>query len=122
LRNKQTKKLTKHDAFEHETSFQKGWYYQLPDVNGGTSVIYAEVSGDHGQRIIKDHARIYYIISGEGEFTVNGEVTTGKPGDVIVIPPFATYSYFTTKQLLKLVLFMDLIDLEKLPPSIKSQG
>lgn len=112
-------KLTKNDAVRSDTEALHGWYYQLPDVEGGCSVIYAEVTGDHGQRIIGNHSRIYFIIEGEGEFTVNGEKTIGIKGDVIVIPPNATYSYHATKPVLKLVLFMDLIDLTKLPQKKK---
>ena len=109
------KKLSKNDAVRHDTEALKGWYYQLPDVDSGRSVIYAEVSGDHGQRIIGDRPRIYYIIDGEGEFSINGEKTTAVQGDVIVIPPYATYSYHATKPILKLLLIMDLLDLSKLP-------
>ena len=113
------KKISAQEAFQHETEALKGWYYQLPEVDGGRSVIYAEVTGDHGQRVIGNHPRIYFIFEGEGEFTVNGEKTIGKKGDVIVIPPLATYSYFATKPVLKLLLVMDLIDLAKLPPRKK---
>lgn len=109
-------KLTEKDAYVNNTEAQDAWYYQLPDVNDGTSIIYSEVTGDHGQRVIGPHPRIYYIIDGEGEFTVNGESTIAKPKDVIVIPPFATYTYHATKPVLKVLLVMDLIDLSKLPP------
>lgn len=113
-------KISQKDSFQHETNVLKGYYYQLPEVNGGQSVVYAEVTGDHGQRIIKDKkARIYYIIAGEGEFIVNGEKTLARKGDVIVIPPNGTYSYHATKPVLKLLLVMDLIDLTKLPPTKK---
>jgi gentisate 1,2-dioxygenase len=114
-------KLSEKDAYRNDTAAQDGWYYQLPDVNTGTSVIYSEVTGDHGQRVIGPHPRIYYIFEGEGEFTINGEVTSAKPKDVIVIPPFATYSYHATKPVLKLLLVMDLIDLTKLPPKKVTQ-
>jgi mannose-6-phosphate isomerase-like protein (cupin superfamily) len=114
------RKLTINDAVRHDTAALKGWYYQLPEIEGGRSVIYAEVAGDHGERTIGDKPRIYFIIEGEGEFTVNGEKTAAVKGDLIVIPPLATYSYHAVKPILKLVLFMDLIDLGKLPPSIIS--
>lgn len=114
-------KLSEKDAYRNNTSAQDGWYYQLPEVNEGTSVIYSEVTGDHGQRVIGPHPRIYYIFEGEGEFTINGEVASAKPKDVIVIPPFATYSYHATKPVLKLLLVMDLIDLTKLPPKKTTQ-
>lgn len=112
-------KLSEQDAYRNDTTAQNAWYYQLPDVDGGRSVIYSEVTGDHGQRVIKEHPRIYFIFEGEGEFTVNGEIIIGKARDVIVIPPFATYSYHATKPVLKLLLVMDLIDLTKLPPKKK---
>jgi quercetin dioxygenase-like cupin family protein len=112
-------KISKEKAHRHDTDAYEGWFYQFPDVDGGRSVIYAEVTGDHGQRIIGDKPRIYYIFEGEGEFTVNGDKTIARPGDVIIIPPRATYSYFATKPILKLLLVMDLIDLNKLPPQKK---
>jgi quercetin dioxygenase-like cupin family protein len=114
-------KLTEKDAYINNTVAQDAWYYQLPDINGGTSVIYSEVTGDHGQRVVGDHPRIYYIFEGEGEFIVNGESTIAKPKDVVVIPPQATYSYHATKPVLKVMLIMDLIDLTKLPPKKSSQ-
>lgn len=109
-------KLSEKNVYRHDTEAQKAWYYQLPDIEGGRSVIYSEVTGDHGQRVIGDKSRIYYIFEGKGEYIVNGEKTTVKAGDVIVIPPFATYSYRAIKSVLKLLLSMDLIDLTKLPP------
>ena len=110
------KKLSEKDAYVNNTPAQNAWYYQFPDVLNGISVIYSEVTGDHGQRVVGDHPRIYFIFEGEGEFTVNGEVTIVKSKDVIIIPPFATYSYHATNPVLKLLLVMDLIDLSKLPP------
>jgi quercetin dioxygenase-like cupin family protein len=112
-------KLSEKDAYRNDTVAQNAWYYQLPDVDGGRSVIYSEVTGDHGQRIIGPHPRIYYIFEGEGEFTINGEKMMAQKGDVIIIPPNSTYSYFATKPVLKLLLVMDLIDLAKLPPKKK---
>jgi len=112
-------KLSQNEAIRHETDALVGWYYQLPEIDGGRSVIYAEVTGDHGQRIVGDHPRIYFIIDGEGEFNVNGEVMAAIPGDVITIPTHATYGYHATKPVLKVLLTMDLLDLSKLPPSKK---
>lgn len=112
-------KLTKKNAFRHDTEALKGWYYQLPDFEGGRSVIYAEVTGDHGQRKVGERGRIYYIIDGEGVFSVNGEETEVQQGDVMIIPPYAQYGYRATKSILRLVLFMDMIDLTKLPSQKK---
>lgn len=108
-------KISQNEAVRHDTEALCGWYYQIPNFDGGRSVIYAEVTGDHGQRVIGDKSRFYFIIDGEGEFIINSEKTTVKKGDTIVIPPNSTYEYHATKPVLKLLLFMDLIDLSKLP-------
>jgi len=110
------RKISEREAFRYDTEAQKGWYYQLPDVEGGRSVIYSEVTGDHGQRIIGDHPRIYFIFEGEAQFVVNGETEIAKKGDVVVIPPHATYSYKAAKPPVKILLIMELLDLSKLPP------
>lgn len=110
------KKISAGDAFRYDTEAQKGWYYQLPEVEGGRSVIYSEVTGDHGQRVIGNRPRIYYIFEGEAEYVVNGEKIVARPGDVIVVPPNSTYSYKATKPTVKLLLVMELLDLNKLPP------
>lgn len=109
------KKISQKEAYKNETDAVKGCYYELPDVDGGRSIIYAEVTGDHGQRTVGTKPRIYYIIAGEGEFIINDEFTMGTLGDVIVIPPHATYSYRATESVLKVLMVMDLIDLTKLP-------
>jgi mannose-6-phosphate isomerase-like protein (cupin superfamily) len=110
------RKIKQIDAFKHDTEALKGWYYQLPELDGGRTVVYAEVTGDHGQRVIGKNPRIYFAIDGEGEFVINNEITIVTRGDVVVVPPFATYSYRATKLVFKLLLFMDLLDLGKLPP------
>ena len=109
-------KHSKKDAYRYDTEAQKGWYYQLPEVDGGRSVIYSEVTGDHGQRIIGNRPRIYYIFQGEVSFVINGKKEKAKPGDVIIIPPNATYSYKAAGSSVELLLIMDLLDLTKLPP------
>jgi len=110
-------KIQKSESFEHSTSALTGWYYQLPNVEHGKTIVYAEVHGDHGQRTIGDVTRIYFIIEGHGEFIVNSDSTKVTSGDVVVIPPRATYSYHATRGILKLVLFMELLDINKLPKS-----
>ncbi len=108
-------KISQNEAIRHDTEALNGWYYQIPDFDGGRSIIYAEVTGDHGKREIGDKPRFYFIIDGEGEFIINGEKTIVIKGDTVVIPPNSTYEYRATKPVLKLVLFMDMIDLSKLP-------
>jgi quercetin dioxygenase-like cupin family protein len=108
-------KLSIKDVVYHERKNVKGWYYQLPNVNSGTSVIYAEVTGEHGERHIGDHPRIYYIIDGVGEYEINGEKIKVEKGDVVVIPPNAIYNFWAKSSVLKILLTMDLLDLSLLP-------
>ncbi len=105
------------EAVEHGREGLNGWYYQLPDIEGGRSVIYAEVTGEHGQRTIGEHPRMYYIIDGSGQYTVNGEAFEVQKGDLVVIPAFGTYNFHATSPMLKVLLNMELLDLSQLPKS-----
>ncbi len=103
------KKISKKDTIYHGREGVNGWYYQLPDSNHGTTVAYAEFTGEHGERTIEDRERIYYILDGEGEFVINGEKFDVEPGDLIPIPPHATYNLWPTNGLLKILLYMELL-------------
>lgn len=109
-------KLSRKDAKPYGRIGVRAFNYPLPDVNGGSSVIYAELTGEHGERTIGARARLYYILDGHGEFVVNGEKTSVVSGDVIVIPPNGVYNYWPTKNtILKCLLYMELLDITKLP-------
>jgi quercetin dioxygenase-like cupin family protein len=108
-------KLSIKDSVYHERTGVKGWYYQLPEINNGTSVIYGEITGEHGERHVGNHPRIYYIIDGVGEYEINGEKINVEKGDVVVIPPKVTYNYWAKSAVLKILLTMDLLDLSLLP-------
>ncbi len=103
------------DAVTHSRDGVFGRYYQLPGVAGGTTVAYAEFTGEHGQRTIGDHARIYYILEGNCEVMINGEKVECKQGDLVCIPPMATYNLWPKGGILKVLLHMDLLDLSLLP-------
>lgn len=109
------KKLTRQESQPYGRKGVSAFNYALPDINGGSSVIYAELTGVHGERTIADRARIYYVIEGAGEFVVNGNKIVVGAGDVIPIPPHATYNYWPIKGILKCLLFMELLDVSKLP-------
>lgn len=66
-------KISKNQAIHHGREGVDGYYYQLPNIQGGTTVVYAEFTGEHGERKIGDKERIYYILDGEAEFEINGE-------------------------------------------------
>ena len=109
-------KVTLQQAVEHSRPGVDGWYYQFPEINNGTTVAYAEFTAEHGQRTIGDRSRIYYILEGEGEFLLNGETFPITKGDTIAVPPAATYNLWPTNDsTIKVILFMELLDVSKLP-------
>ena len=108
-------KLSRKDAIKYGRVGVVGYNYQLPKVESGTSVVYAELTGEHGERITTSRARIYYILSGEGVFVVDGIETTVLPEDVIAVPPNTKYNYWPTKSPLKCLLVMEWFNPNNLP-------
>ncbi len=108
-------KISKRDAIKHSRTGVDGTYYQLPTINGGTTVAYAQFTGEHGERTIGERARIYYILEGEAEFLINGEKFMAEKDDVVPIPPRATYNLWPKSQAVKVILFMELLDVSTLP-------
>jgi mannose-6-phosphate isomerase-like protein (cupin superfamily) len=102
-------KVSKQDAIHHGREGVDGYYYQLPDVESGTTVAYAEFTGEHGQRTIGDRARIYYILDGNAEFEINGEKLSANATDLIKIPAGSTYNLWPKGGILKVLLVMELI-------------
>lgn len=100
-------KISKNDAVHHGREGVDGYYYQLPNVNNGTTVAYAEFTGEHGQRTIGDKERIYFILEGEADFEVNGEKFPAAKDDLVVIPPHGTYNLWPKNGLLKILLYME---------------
>lgn len=108
-------KVTKKDAIFHQRNGVSAYYYQLPDINSGTTVAYAEFRGEHGKRTIGERARIYYILDGEAEFVINGEKVIAQSGDTIAIPSFGTYNLWPKSPVVKVLLIMELLDTAALP-------
>lgn len=108
-------KLERKDAIKYGRTGVVGYNYQLAEIENGTSVVYAELIGEHGERITTGRARIYYVLRGEGVFIVDGEKITVLPEDVIVIPPNTKYNYWPTKPPLKCLLVMEWFDPNNLP-------
>ncbi len=62
---------------------------------------YLDVSKGHDTyQISKSVTRVYYVISGNGYFTINGARCEVVPGVVIEVPPRVEYSYSGTMELL----------------------
>jgi mannose-6-phosphate isomerase-like protein (cupin superfamily) len=106
-------KISRKDAVERGREGVKGYYYQLPEVQSGTTVAYAKFTGEHGERTIGDRARIYYILDGEGEVVINGVKDTITKDDLIVIPAKTTYNLWPTSGTLKVLLYLELLDFGK---------
>ena len=109
-------KLSRKDAQPYGRAGVSAFNYPFPGINGGSSVIYAELTGEHGERTIGERARLYYILDGQGEFVINGEKIFVEPGDAVVIPPQGVYNYWSVNNtVLKCLLYMELLDIQKLP-------
>ncbi len=107
-------KVSKKDAVFHERPGVSAHYYQLPEINEGTTVAYAEFTGEHGERTIGDRARIYYVLDGEAEFMVNHEKFQAVAGDTVAIPAHGTYNLWPTTPKVTVLLIMELLDVSKL--------
>ena len=108
-------KVTRQNATHHPREGVDAYYYQLPNIDGGTTVAYAEFTGEHGVRTAGERARIYYVLEGKGEIEIDGEKLEMNPEDVIAIPPHATYNLWPTDGILKVILYLELLDVSKLP-------
>lgn len=108
-------KLTRKDAIKYGRVGVVGYNYQLSDVESGTSVVYAELTGEHGERVTTNRTRIYYILDGEGIFIIDGKKITVFPEDLITVPPNTKYNYWPTKSPLKCLLYMEWFDPRNLP-------
>ncbi len=108
-------KISKTDAINHSRQGVNGYYYQLPEIENGTTVAYAEFTGEHGERTIGDRARIYYILEGKAKFLVNGEEFEASAQDLVPIKPHSTYNLWPKSAVLKVLLYMEYLDFDKLP-------
>lgn len=91
-------------AIRKDRANMRAWYYQLED----RTIAYAELTGEHGQRVVGDRGRVYFIISGEGEFVVNDATLSVHQASVVPVPAHATYNFHSTGAAeLTFVVFLD---------------
>jgi mannose-6-phosphate isomerase-like protein (cupin superfamily) len=106
-------KIAQKDAQGYGKAGLKAFNYPLPRINGGTSIVYAELTKEHGESTAEEKARIYYILDGEGEFVINGEEIKAGKGDVVVVPPQGIYNYWpVNNSTLKFLLSMEYFTLK----------
>lgn len=104
-------KIPKENAIVHGRKGLKARYYQLPEVLEGTTLATATFTGAHGESTIGDHPRIYFIVAGKGKFIINGETVPASSGDVVIIPPKATYNLFPIGKKIEIFLISELLSL-----------
>lgn len=81
-----------------------GYPYSSKDDFAGASAAYFEVTGKRDDVISQRSDRVYYIIGGQGIFTVDGREFPVKEADVIIVPKNTLYGYQATDGVLKLFL------------------
>ncbi|MDP1722506.1 MAG: AraC family ligand binding domain-containing protein [Candidatus Gottesmanbacteria bacterium] len=104
-------KIPKSNAIVHGRKGLKASYYQLPDVLNGMTLATATFTSEHGQSTIGDRPRIYYVVKGKGKFIINGETVLAASGDVIIIPPKATYNLWPIGKKIEIFLISELLSL-----------
>ena len=87
---------------EHPVFIQKGLKgFPFPLKNKEADLIFADVEkGLEWFIISKKITHIYYVIDGQGFFTIEGQRYDVKPGMVVEIPPGIEYSYSGTMKVL----------------------
>ena len=61
-------------------------------INSDFSGALIEINGDHGKLKCLNEDRIYFIIEGNGEFDLDGEVSEVGVGDLIFVPKETPYN------------------------------
>ncbi len=106
-------KISKEDSKRHDWREDKevrSWNYKLPGIGPYQSIVRAEIDGEHGEVNTENVERVYYILSGNGEFDIQDEGKTQvEKGDVITVPPHRKYNYRNIgDKPLEILLFMEL--------------
>jgi mannose-6-phosphate isomerase-like protein (cupin superfamily) len=103
--------ITQPQAIREDWDQTKSWNYKLKHLSPYQSIVYAEITNDHGEVHTNDIERIYYIIDGAGEFVIGDEATKVEKGDVFTVPARTIYNYHSLpNQTLKVLLIMELWD------------
>jgi mannose-6-phosphate isomerase-like protein (cupin superfamily) len=81
------------------------WVYSTRDQFVPASAAYFEVTGGHGLAMNTVCDRVYYVISGTGEFILAGEALRVAQSDVVIVPKGTEYDFWADSgQTLKLFL------------------
>jgi len=97
-------KFTLKKAFKFGWEGLKGWAYNSRGDFPNASAAYFEVTGSHGKVKTTKSDRIYLVLDGQGEFTIDGKIIPVEKTDVVIVPKNTPYDYKATKGTLKLFL------------------
>lgn len=90
-------KIDKTQHFDKE-GFSGDFYVSKEDARG-FNALRVSVHGHHPRKRMIDTTRVYFVIDGEGTFTINDEVHNVKKNDLYVIEPGNEYEYQGTMNL-----------------------
>jgi len=79
--------------------------YLFPTKNKNLEIYLVESESGHGGKIISETiSHIYYILEGEGEFEIDGEIYHATKGQVVEIPKGHVFDY---KGKMKMILLLE---------------
>ena len=81
------------DATKVERDGFTAWVYNLKKDSPAVSTVYVDCHAAHERVSVKASHRLYFVIEGEGKFTVGDEEHVVESKDVIIIEPKTPYSY-----------------------------
>ena len=97
-------KFSLKDAHEFKWEGLKGWAYNSKEDFANASGAYFELTGSHGKVRTDKSDRVYFVVGGEGEFTIGGKVFSVGEKDVVIVPKNTPYDYRARGGVLKLFL------------------
>lgn len=95
LRQEQlARKVSLKDTEHFDRPGFSGDVYVPKEANTGLFALQVDVHGRHPRkRILQGTTRMYYVVKGEGNFTIGDETHSVADGDTFIIPPGGEYEY-----------------------------
>lgn len=93
------RKISKEDTEQFEREGFSGSIYVNSNENAGYNALLIDVDGKHPRKRMIDTTRVYFVINGNGQFSIGDEVSEVQEGDAYIIPPGHEYSYEGKMQL-----------------------
>ena len=97
-------KFSQDDSYKFGWDGLKGWAISSRKDFDIASAAYFEVTRSHGLVKSKTSNRVYYILEGEGEFSIDGKIENVKARDVVIVPKNTPYDYRALSEVMKLFL------------------